>query len=263
MMSNYRLIIIKEAQEMKTLSELYTYVDNPSTHSILVLCHKYKKVDKRTKFGKLLEEKAVVFESKKIYENQIVSWVVDYLKIKGYAIEPKASSIISDYIGNDLNRVSNELDKLILGLPLTQTITADLVKEQIGISKDFNVFELQTALGDKNFVKANLIIRYFSENSNGNPLIPILSNLFTYFNKVYIALTYNKESDQNLLKLLGLGNNYFLNEYKVSARNYTYLQLKKIFTAIKKAELNSKGVGVRRGDEASILKDILVACMNP
>ncbi len=263
MMSNCRLIIVKEAQDMKTLQELVSYVEKPSPHSILVLCHKYKKIDKRTKFGKLLEERSCVFESKKLYDNEVPAWINTYLKTKGYSIDPKASSVIGDFLGADLSKISNELDKIILGLPVSQLITTDLVKEQIGISKDFSVFELQTALGEKNFAKANLIIKYFSVNPSANPAVLVIGSLFTYFNKVYITSTNQNENDNSLSRLLGLTNTYFIKEYRNAAKLYPQSHLRKIFQALKQADLHAKGVGLRSGDQGSIFKDILIACLNP
>ncbi len=261
MMSNYRVIILKEAQEMKTLQELLSYIEKPSFQSILVICHKYKKVDKRTKFAKLLDSKAVVFESKKLYADKIAPWINAYIRNLGHSIQPSAADLLSEYLGSDLSKISNEVDKLILNVKKGESISVDDVKEQIGVSKDFDVFELQKALGEKNFAKSSLIIKYFSENASANPSVVIVSSLYGYFNKVFITALNSKESDQNLAKLLGLGTAYFVRDYKIAASNYHPNHLKKIFQALKKADLNSKGVGVRRGENSSIYKDILIACM--
>lgn len=261
MMSGYRVIILKEAQEMKTLQELVSYIEKPSLQSILVICHKYKKIDKRTKFAKLLDSKAVVFESKKLYADKVPPWISSYIKNLGHTIQPNAADLLSEYLGSDLSKICNEVDKLILNVKKGESISVDDVKDQIGVSKDFDVFEFQKALGEKNFVKSSLIIKYFSENTTANPSVVIISSLYSYFNKVYITALNLKESDQVLAKLLGLGTAFFVKDYKIAAANYPPNQLKKIFQSLKKADLNSKGVGVRRGDSSSIYKDILIACM--
>ncbi len=261
MMSNYRVIILKEAQDMKTLQELASYIEKPSPQSILVICHKYKKLDKRTKFAKLLDSKAVVFESKKLYPDKIPPWISNYIRNLGYTIQPSAVDLLSEYLGSDLCKISNEVDKLILNVRKGESITAGDVKDQIGVSKDFDVFELQKALGEKNFAKSSLIMKYFGENASANPAVLIVSSLYTYFNKVFITAINLKESDQNLAKILGLSTAFFVKDYKTAASNYSPIHLKKIFQVLKIADLNSKGVGSRRSDDGSIYKDILIACM--
>ncbi|HLO53604.1 MAG TPA: DNA polymerase III subunit delta [Saprospiraceae bacterium] len=261
MMSSYRVIILKEAQDMKTLQDLASYVEKPSNQSILVICHKYKKVDKRTKFAKLLDSKAVVFESKKLYQDKIAPWITSYIRNLGHTIQPAAADLLSEYLGSDLSKITNEVDKLVLNVKKGESITIEDVKDQIGVSKDFDVFELQKALGEKNFAKSSLIVRYFSENASANHPVVIVGSLYSYFNKVFITAMNAKESDQNLAKLLGLGTAFFVKDYKVAANNYPPSQLKKVFQALKKADLNSKGVGVRRGENSAIYKDILIACM--
>lgn len=262
MMSSYRVIIIREAQEMKTLAELQNYLEKPSPTSILVICHKYKKLDKRTKFAKVLDEKAIVFESKKLYDNQVAPWVKDYIKQLGFTAENGVAEILAEYLGADLNKISNELEKLSLNVPKSRAITILDVKEQIGVSKDFDVFELQKVLGERNFTKAAVIIRYFAQNPSANPAIVTISSLYGYFNKVLITKTYGKNSDQELAKLTGV-NPFFLKEYKNAAVNYSVEHLHKIFQALKTADKHSKGIGNRRSGDDAILKDLLIAFMIP
>lgn len=260
MMASKRVIIVKEAQEMKTLPELLSYLEKPSPSSILVLCHKYKKLDKRTKFAKTLDEKAVVFESKKLYDNQVAPWIREFLKSKGLNSETGVPDIIAEYLGADLSKISNELNKLILNFSKNSTITIIDIKEQIGISKDFDVFELQRVLGEKNFVKAAMIINYFKENPTANPTVMVISSLFSYFNKVMIAKSHAGLSDQELSRQTGV-NPFFLKEYRTAAKNYSMNQLIKIFRLLKTADKNSKGISSRRSDEGAIFKDILIGCM--
>jgi DNA polymerase III subunit delta len=260
MMASRRVIIVKEAQEMKTLPELISYIEKPSPSSILVLCHKYKKLDKRTKIAKILDEKAVVFESKKMYDNQVAPWIREFLKSKGLTSETGVPDIIAEYLGADLSKISNELNKMLLNFTTHKTITLIDVKEQIGISKDFDVFELQRVLGEKNFVKAAMIINYFKENPTANPAVMVISSLFTYFNKVMIAKSHASLSDQDLSRQTGV-NPFFLKEYRNAAKNYSMSQLIKIFRVLKTADKNSKGIESRRSDDGAIFKDILIGCM--
>jgi DNA polymerase-3 subunit delta len=260
MMSNLRVIIIKEAQDMKSLTDLLPYLEKPSATSMLVICYKYKKLDKRTKFAKILDEKALVFESKKLYDNQVADWAKRYILEKGYAIDQPACELMSEYIGADLSKLTNEIDKLLLNIPAGRPITVDDIREQIGISKDFDVFEFQKVLAEKNFVKAALIAKYFTQNPSANPSVVVVGSLFNYFNKIYITKFHASVSDQELSKLMGV-NPFFMKEYKKAAGNYSISQLNHIMKTLKKADLNSKGVGSRSSDENTIYKDIIIACM--
>ena len=164
MMASHQVVILKEAQEMKTLKELLPYIEKPVHTTILVICFKHKKFDGRTKFGKLVKQKALIFESKKLYDNQIPDWIQSYLKDKKLSISPSASVLVAEYLGENLSKVSNELDKLAINLAPGTEVNEKHIQEQIGISKEYNVFELQKALGAKNVVKSNRIINYFISN---------------------------------------------------------------------------------------------------
>jgi DNA polymerase-3 subunit delta len=260
MMASRRVIIIKEAQDMKNIAGLQPYIEKPVSTTLLVLCYKYNKIDKRTKFSKILDEKAVVFESKKVYENQVASWIKEYLKSSKYTAENGVADLLAEYLGTDLSKISNELSKLMLNVSNNQQISVADVKEQIGISKEFDVFELQRMLGEKNFVKCNLIIRYFSQNQSANPAPMIISSLFGYFNKVMISRYHVGKNDQELGRILGV-NPYFVKEYRTAAKNYPIPHLSKIFNSLKMADKFSKGVGSRRSDVDAIYKDILICCM--
>lgn len=260
MMSSKRLIILKEAQQMKTLPDLLPYIESSVPTTVLVICYKYNKIDKRTKFSKALEQKAVVFESKRIYDNQVPAWIRDYLKEEGYQAANGVGELLAEYLGSDLSKISNELDKLMLNIPKSKQITILDVKEQIGISKEFDVFELQKMLGEKNFVKSALIINYLSENLTANPPVVIISSLYGYFNKVMITKCHVGKNDQELSRLTGV-NPFFMKEYRTAANNYTLSQLYKIFGILKIADQASKGVGTRRANVDGIYKDILISCM--
>ena len=178
MMAPYQLLILKEAQDMKTLKDLQAYCGKPVPTTILVICHKHKKLDTRTKFGKVLKAKAVVFESSKVYDNQIGAWIEDYLQTKKLRVEPNATELMAEYLGTNLSKVANELDKLVINLAEGSTITPQIVQDNIGISKDYNVFELQDAIGVRNVLKANRIINYFIANPKKNPLVVVVATLY-------------------------------------------------------------------------------------
>ena len=262
MMSSKRLIIIKEAQQMKTLTDLLPYIENAVPTTVLVICYKYSRLDKRTKFAKILEQKAVVFESKRIYENQVPTWIREYLKNEGYQASAGVGDLLAEYLGADLSKISNELDKLMLNVPKSKQITAEDVKEQIGISKEFDVFELQKMLGEKNFTKAALIAKYLSENQTPNPSVVVIASLFVFFNKVMITKYHSIKNDQELSRITGV-NPFFMKDYRTAAKNYSIPQLLKIFNTLKTSDQASKGVGIRRVDIHSIYKDILISCMIP
>ena len=193
MMSERQVIIVKEAQHLsRNIEDLCSYAENPQTSTVLVFCYKYKKLDKRKKLHKtLLSKQNVVFESKKLYENQVSDWIRLTLKQKGYAISHKASVLLVEYLGTDLSRINNELDKLELVLPKNTEINPDLIEKHIGISKDYNNFELKKAIGEKNVVKATRIINYFAQNPKENPFVVTVSLLHNFFTQLlqYHGLT--------------------------------------------------------------------------
>ncbi len=270
MMSEYNVVIVKEAQNLKEFSKgggdddgkkdtgknpFQSYVENPQKETILVICHKYKTIDKRTALAKTIAKQAVFFESKKLYDNQIAKWVEDYLQEKKYKINPRASALISDYLGTDLSKVANELDKMIINIPAGEEIKLEDVQANIGISKDFNVFELQTALGKKDVLKVNQIINYFASNPKDNPLVVTVSTLYGYFNKI---LMYQFAPDKNkfeVAKVIGV-NPFFVDGYALAASNYPPAKLKNIFGFIREADLRSKGVDNPSMNESDILKEL-------
>jgi len=258
MMSSHRVIILKEAQDMRSLKNLASYAENPSPQSILVINHKHKKFDARTKLAKAIKANGILFESKKLYDNQVQGWIAQYIADKGYAISPDAALISAEYLGTDLNKIANEMDKVIVNLKDEKTISADLIKEMVGISKDYNVFELQKAIGTLNTEKVFRIVDYFAANPKPNPLVMVLSNLYGYFSKVYIAAYHGKKSDNELKTLLGLPTPYFVKEYRVAAQNFRGQKLIKIFAALKEADLKSKGVGARNMEDKAILRDFMI-----
>jgi len=251
MMSEYQLVMVKEAQEMKWGKEgesdkkntdpLLAYLENPVPSTILVFCYKHAKFDKRKKTYKAIEKKGVIFESATIYENKVPVWVEEFVKEKSYRIHARASAMIAEYLGNDLSKVSNELEKLMLNVPKGQEITVEDVQNNIGISKDYNVFELQDALAKRDPFKANQIIDYFAANPKANPIQLVFGALNTWFTKVlkyhYIA----DKSPQNLARELGV-NPYFIKDYELAARNYNAFKVFSVFNILREYDLKSKGV---------------------
>jgi len=259
MMSERQVVILREAQEMKSLSELASYVENPMPTTVFVVCHKHKKVDLRTKFGKALQGKNVVlFESKKLYDNQVADWIAGYGKSKKLSVEPQAAALLAEYLGADLAKVANELDKLALNLPAGTAVTPAHVQEYVGISKDYNVFELQKAFATRDLPKITRIREHFASNIRKNPLIVTISSLFAYFSKVYMLHSLKGSSDAELVKALELRSDWFLKEYKIAANNYSPAQTVRVISLLKEYDLRSKGVDTdttNTGDE-ELMKEL-------
>ena len=242
MMSDYQLVLVKEAQELKidkAAEQFQAYCEKPLSSTILVLCHKYGKFDKRKKVYKILEKNGVVFESASIYENKVPAWIDDFVRDKGYHINPKASALLAEYLGNDLSKVANELEKLMLNVSKTQEIGTKEVQDNIGISKDYNVFELQNALARKDVFKANQIVNYFEANPKANPMVLVMGNLASYFTKI---LKYHYVVDKSqLARELGVSP-YFVKDYDLAARNYNYGKTLEVISLLRAYDLKSKGV---------------------
>lgn len=261
MMSEYQLVIVKEAQELsRTIEGLTAYTDQPQSSTILVLCYKYKKVDKRKKLFKSIKANGVVFESKKIYENQVPDWIRRVLASKKYTIEIKAAQMLVEFLGNDLGRISQELEKLQLVIPSSQQITPELVEQHIGISKDFNNFELRKAIGEGDVAKAHHIIHYFSQNPKQNPVVMTLSLVFNFFAQLMQYHGLQDHSPKHVAQVLGI-NPYFVKEYKAAAQRYPMRRVSGIISTIRKFDLKSKGVGANNLPQKDLLKQLLVEIM--
>lgn len=257
MMSEYQLIIVREAQDMKDLPELANYAAQPVPSTILVLVHKHKKIDQRSKLAKQLVEKAVVFESKKIYDDQLPEFISGRLKQFGLKVDQEAANLMAEHLGNDLSKINNEIEKIRLNLPKGSTVDQSAVEKYVGISKEYNIFELQKALSNKQVKKAFTITQNFIENSRSQPLVLIIGQLFAYFSKVYMVHGLQGQSDESMAKSLGLGNKFFLREYKTAAQNYPKAKIETIFEMLRNYDLKSKGVGSDRFADPTILKEII------
>lgn len=260
MMAERQVIIVKEAQDLsRTIENLISYVENPQPTTVLVFCYKYKTLDKRTKLSKSIVKHGLLFESKKLYENQIPEWIRSVLARKGYTITPKAAQMLVEFLGDDLGKVNNELEKLQLIIKPGEQITPQLIEENIGISKDFNNFELQKAIGEKDIKKAFAITQYFAQNQKSHPLVMTVALLFGFFSKVlrYHALTNKADA----ARALGVSP-FFIKDYQVAARNYPMKRVSTIISSIREIDLKSKGVGANNLPAADLLKELLIKIFN-
>ncbi len=262
MMAERQVVIVKEAQNLgRELDKLESYFSNPMESTLLVICYKYKKVDKRKKVAKVADKMGVLFESKKLYENQVGGWIEGVMKSKGYAIEPKATYMLVEFLGTDLAKINNELQKLQLILPKGTAITGDHIEENIGISKDFNVFELNKAIGQRNVKKCFAICNYFSANPKQHPIIPIIALLYNYFSKVLLYHGLPSKSDDAVAKALKV-NRFFVKDYAEAAKYYPMRKVSGIISSIKDADLKVKGVGASPFAQQDILKTLLVEILS-
>ena len=262
MMAERQVIIVKEAQDLsRSIEKLTDYVEKPQPTTVLVICYKYKKIDKRKKLHKAIAKSGVIFESKRLYENQVADWIRKELQSRSYQISPKASQMLVEFLGTDLSKIDNELQKLQLISPKGTTITPELIEENIGISKDFNNFELRKAVGMKDSLKAHRIINYFSQNPKDNPMVVTISLLFSFFSQLlqYHALT--DKSKSNVAKVLKV-NPYFVSDYSVAASNYPMKKVSQVISLLREADVKGKGVGAANVPQGDLLKELLVKVMH-
>ena len=243
MMAEKTVIIVKEAQDLsRTIEKLVSYVENVQPTTVLVINYKYKTLDKRKKLNKLASKVGVVFESKKLYENQVADWIRKVLNGRNYQMEPKAAQMLVEFLGTNLSKISNELDKLVLILPEGTIINPEHIEENIGISKDFNNFELRKAVGNRNILKANQIINYFSNNPKSNPTVMTVSLLNSYFTQLLMYHGLQDKSKANVTKNLGVSP-YFVDDYVGASRNYPMRKVSQVIGLLREADVKSKGVG--------------------
>lgn len=256
MMANHQVLIVREAQNIKKIEELESYVKNPLSSTILVISYKYKTLDKRKTFTKLLDQKGILFESKKIYDNQLPNWISNYLKNLQYTISPQAAAMISEYLGADLSKVANELDKLIISLPVGSQITPDLIEKNIGISKEFNVFELQNAVGERDLLKANRIINYFGANPSSNGVPAVTASLFSYFSKLLNYHFLEDKSQNNAASVLQV-HPFFVKGYVAAARNYNIKKCVEVVSILREFDMKAKGFGNVSTSPADLQKEMI------
>jgi len=243
MMAERQVIIVKEAQNLiKTIEQLVDYAKNPQPSTVLVFNYKYKILDKRKALYKALSKAAVVFESKKIYEDKIPSWIQSFLRSKQISITPKAALMLTEFLGNDLSKIANELNKLEIVVGTQKEITPDIIEQNIGISKDYNNFELQKAIGNLDHKKAYQIVRYFAQNSKQHPFVLTISILYMYFTKLMTLHTVRDRNPGTVAKALGI-NPYFVNDYIAVSRNFPMKRISGVLETLRIYDTKSKGVG--------------------
>ncbi len=259
MMSDKMLVIVKEAQYLKNIDDLKFYIQKPQKTTILVINYKYKKLDHRKALYKLLAQdpNSALLETKKLYENQTLQWIQDYIKNKQISISPKAALMLIEYLGTSLSKIANEIDKLTISLKPGTTITPQIIEQNIGISKDFNVFELQNALGKKDFYKTMLITQHFINNPKNYPLPMIISSLYYFFTKI-LKLQFSKEKNPNKLAASINIHPYFLPQYQTAAKNFPAKKIPKIISLLRYYDMRSKGIDNASTSNEQLLKELIV-----
>jgi DNA polymerase III subunit delta len=257
MMAQRRVIILKEAQTMRDIKELASYVAHPAESTVLVLAHPHKKLDGRSALAKAIARNGVIYEAKTLYDNKLPAWIESYMASKKYKIEPEASAAMAEYLGSDLTKTVNEIDKLIITLGDRTTVTRDDVFKNIGVSKDYNVFELQKALGRRDPIAIQRIMLHFMGNMKANPLVMIIGSLYSYFSKILIVRAMGRSSDNELAAAIQLRNTFFLREYKSAAQKFSTANLEYVIALLRKYDLQSKGMGARSKPDHEVLREIV------
>ncbi|WP_372947550.1 DNA polymerase III subunit delta [Mariniphaga sp.] len=257
MMTEKQVVIVKEAQSLKKIENLAPYAERPMSSTILVLNFKYKNLDARTKLYKAIKSKGVILTTKRLYENQVPVWIDKYLKQHEYTITPQACQILTDSLGTGLSKIANELNKLVIAVKDTNRITPEHIEKNIGLSKDFNVLELQDALAAKNVLKANKIINYFGANPQQNPIQMTIATLFGYFSKIFAYHFLKDKSEQGAIKTMG-GHPFYIKKIIAASKKYNPTKLYEIMGILREYDLKSKGLGVSTlTDQAELQKEMI------
>lgn len=262
MMANHNVVIVKEAQNLeKQLDQLEQYLIQPTPSTILVFCYKYKTLDGRKAISKKIKKEAVVLESKKLYDDKVPDWITNYLKDKSYSITPKACILMANFLGTNLSKIVNEIDKLIINVPEGTTITPEHIEQNVGISKDFNSFELTKAIGTLDIFKANQIVYYFAKNEKEHPLVMVISLLYGFFTNI---LTYHYTADKsknNIAAQLKI-NPFFVSEYVLAGKNYPIKKAVKVIEYLREYDLKSKGVNSSSVAGGELMKELVFKIMH-
>ena len=256
MFHEIQVVVLKEAQQLRDLDKLETYISNPLASTIFVVAHKEKKVDGRSKLSKILKTKAEVLSTKKLYDNELPEWALSMIKNKTLDIQSKALHMLVGHIGNDLQRIENEVDKLSINLKGRKQITEDDIENFIGISKEFNIFELQAAIVNKDLPVALNIINYFSSNPKAAPIQLVLPTLYSFFSKLYIASSSGSRDEYSLSAALGV-KGFFVKQYIQAMQRYNYTDIEKVLILLQHYNLMSVGIGRVNLDDASMLKEMV------
>jgi DNA polymerase-3 subunit delta len=266
MMAERQVVIVKEAQDIQDLQKeggaklLLDYISRPLTSTVLVLCHKHKTFDKRRELGKKIDQLTVSATFKKPYDNQLGEFILEYVKGKGFKIEEVAVQVLAEYVGNDLNRLANEIEKVLIGMSASEVITADQVMIRVGISKEYNIFELQKALIRKDLLQVSKIVNYFESNTRKNPVIPLVAFLFSFFSKLLIAHSSLDRSEKGLITALKISP-FAIKDYSAALQHYPLHKVIDGISLLKQADLKLKGVDSGSESEGQILKELVFRLM--
>lgn len=260
-MAKYQVVIVKEAQELKKIEDLVFYVQKPQKSTILVLAHKYKTLDRRKKLASQIEKSGVLFTSAKLYENKIPQWIEQYAKQIGLSCDPRCTRLLTEYLGNDLAKIANELDKLAITLPKGSQITPEAIQDNIGISKDYNNFELQNVIGRGDVEKAARIVDHFAKNQKDNPLVLTITSLYGYFSKMLIYWQYKNREPAAQAAAMGCSP-YFLKDYNEASRHLPLNKCVQAISLLREYDLRSKGVGNASTDAGGLLRELIFKIMH-
>lgn len=255
MFADRQVVLLKEAQQMRDIEKLESYVENPLLSTVFVVSYKNKKVDGRTKFAKTLKEKGVLISTKKIYDSQLPEWIQELAESKGLTASAKAVALLADHIGNDLTRIENEIEKISVNLGKRKSITEEDIEEFVGVSKEFNVFELQSALAKKDLAKAIRIIQYFEANPKAAPIQLVLPSLYGFFSKVFMVHGANTTDEKAIATAIGV-NPFFSKDYIQAAKLYGYEEVEKVLLLLHNYNLKSVGVNSAGVEDGSLLKEM-------
>lgn len=256
-----QVVIVKEAQQIQKIEELDEYVKQPQPTTVLVICYRNKKLDKRKAFAKSVAKNGVLFEGRKLYEDKLPQWISKYVEGKGYAIDPKAAMMLTEHLGAELDKVTNELQKLFLNIPEGTTIDSGHIEKYIGVSKDYNTFELQNAIGNKNVEKANRIVFHFSKNEKNHPMPVTMAIFYNFFSKLLRFHFTRNKAQGNLASVLGV-NPYFVKDYVTAADNYDARQVMKVIGQLREYDMRSKGVNNVSTSHGELLKELVYKIMH-
>ncbi|MFL5744966.1 MAG: DNA polymerase III subunit delta [Niastella sp.] len=261
MFSERQVVLLKEAQHMRDIDKLESYIGQPLTSTVFIVAYKEKKVDGRTQLAKLLKTKAELFTTKKMYDNQLPDWTNELVKSKGYTISQKGLLLLVDHIGNDLSRIDNEIEKMLVNLGSRTSITEDDIEKYVGVSKEYNPFELQSAMAAKDLSKAMRIIQYFEANPKAAPIQLVLPTLYNLFSKTYMIFGQASKDEKTVAANIGV-NAWFVKDYLLVARNYGYNGVEKALLLLHHYNLRSVGVNDTGSSDASLLKEMVAKMVN-
>ena len=257
LMSNYQVVVIKEAQDLsRTIDQLTSYTNNFSKSTILIICYKHKSIDKRKSLYKSISKNGIVFESKRLYENQAQQWVMQQLTKRNIKVSHKAVSMIVDYLGADLRKINNEIGKLLQAKNNPKEILDIDIEKYIGISKEYNNFELRKAISEKNLNKAFKIADYFAKNPNSNPLVVTISMIFDFFSKLLLYHANDNMPDSRKASIMKISP-FFVSEYRIASKNYPIKRVTKVISIIREYDLKSKGSGAKNLSHFDLLKEMI------